>query len=266
MTDRVVGLVSSPDTFEMRCMAAQLHLDGRGFLSAWTAGRIHGLRRMRSDPIHLTIPETVRRDVPSWVEVSHCSWFDEADRTTQTNGLVVATPLRMLFGLAAVYNQYRFERAAEDAWHRQLLTPTSAADYLQLHRCRGKNGVTRMRIWLERALDQSAPAESGLEQLLLESIEAVGLPTPVRQHRLTLPSGEEIRLDIAWPTVRLAVEPGAAWWHGGDLRQRHDQARDRACSEEGWHIIRFDDSLRDDPMAAARQIQRIHSTRSTPNF
>ena len=56
-------------------------------------------------------------------------------------------------------------------------------------------------------------------------IERVGLPTPVRQLPLTLPSGEIIHLDLAWPDVRLAVEPGHSWWHGGDLRQRADQAR-----------------------------------------
>ena len=31
------------------------------------------------------------------------------------------------------------------------------------------------------------------------------------------------------------------WWHGGDARQRLDQARDAACGEVGWQIVRFDE-------------------------
>ena len=45
-----------------------------------------------------------------------------------------------------------------------------------------------------------------------------GLPEPIRQHPLLLLTGELIHLDIAWPEVRLAVEPGHSWWHGGDTR------------------------------------------------
>ena len=101
--------------------------------------------------------------------------------------------------------------------------------------------------------------------LVLECVVRVGLPAPVPQYSLVLPSGELIHLDMAWPDVLLAVEPGDSCWHGGAMRQRQDHARDRACGELGWHIIRFDESIRDDPMAAARQIRRIHATRTSRN-
>ena len=121
-----------------------------------------------------------------------------------------------------------------------------------------------MHTWLDHALEQERPAQSGLEQLVLECVQRVGLPAPVRQFPLVLPSGELIHLDMAWPDICLAVEPGDSWWHGGAMRQRQDHARDRACGELGWHVIRFDESLRDDPMAAARQIRRIHAARTCP--
>jgi very-short-patch-repair endonuclease len=64
----------------------------------------------------------------------------------------------------------------------------------------------------------------------------------------------------------LAVEPGAARWHAGALQQRRDHARDRGCSELGWHVVRFAESLRDDPMAAARQVLRIYTARHRQKF
>jgi len=166
---------------------------------------------MPSGTIHFTIPLGPLPKSPPWADIHRTSWYDPAlDRETLDDGLIVAAPMRMLFGLAAVFNQFRFERAAEDAWHRKLITPDCAADYLQQHRCRGKNGVVRIERWLEKALTQNRPAQSGLELSLLQSLEELALPAPIKQHPLILPGGETIHLDIAWPSIRLAVEPGAS--------------------------------------------------------
>lgn len=119
-----------------------------------------------------------------------------------------------------------------------------------------------MERWLEGSLDRNRPTQSDLERVLLEALEQRSLPVPERQFPLVLESGEEIHLDIAWPHIRLGVEPGGSWWHGGDEGQRKDQARDRACSELGWTIIRFDETLRDNPGRAADQIERIHRRRT----
>jgi hypothetical protein len=261
----IVRLASSPETFLMRCSAAQLHARPVGFLSGWTAARLVGLRSMPSTPVHFTAPTAYRRRPPEWVDLHVSRWYDEADRFEGPYGLTLARPMRMLWGLAAAFNQLRFERAAEDAWHLGLITPSEAAEYLEAHRCRGKDGVERVEVWLRRSLTQDRPAQSNLERRLLEVFEDIGLPTPLRQHPVVLRSGETIHLDIAWPDIKLAVEPGAAWWHGGDLGMRRDQARDRACLDVGWRTIRFDESVRDDLRAAARQVARIHRQLSIAN-
>jgi hypothetical protein len=38
-------------------------------------------------------------------------------------------------------------------------------------------------------------------------------------------------------------------------------ARDRACGEVGWDIKRFDEAMRDNPLAAARQIKNLYHQR-----
>lgn len=259
----VLRLASSPETFMMRCAALQLRFRGNGFLSGWTAARIRGLRKMPEGTIHFTTPSNTSQLWPEWLEIHRTGWYEpRLDQERHNDGLIVATPMRMLFGLAAAFNQFRFERAAEDAWHRKLITPQEAANYLQQHRCRGKDGVSTIERWLEKALTQGAPAQSGLEQSLLDSLDGLSLPSPIRQHPLTLPSGETVHLDIAWPDIRLAIEPGSSWWHGGDLAQRKDQARDRSCGEQGWHIIRFDETMRDDLHESAQQVVRIYRRRT----
>ena len=81
---------------------------------------------------------------------------------------------------------------------------------------------------------------------MLDAVRRAGLPEPERQYPVTLATGEVVHLDLAWPDAQLAVEPGHSWWHGGDLKARADFARDRACGEVGWHVMRYDESARDD--------------------
>ena len=261
VTRRTLRIASSPETFLARCQAVSLEVGAVGFLSGQTAARLHGLRGMRTDRVEVTIPAGRRLKLPDWAGVGYTSWYSASDRDRGRDDLAVAAPTRMLFSLAATFNQYRFERAAEDAWHLALVSPREASDYLELHRCRGKNGVARMERWLERTLARNRPSQSGLELDLLAAIDRIGLPTPERQHPLTLVDGEVIHLDIAWPSVRLGVEPGASWWHGGDARQRLDQARDVACGEVGWQILRFDEQAVANAVSVVKRIRTVFDHR-----
>lgn len=125
---------------------------------------------------------------------SNCTWASAASSAPRPpparrdDGLLVATPLRTLFGLAATLHPFRFARAAEDAWNLGLITPEAAADYLERHRCRGKDGVSVLEEWLDGVVGRERPAQSGLEQLLLECLAAVGLPEPVRRIFQTRPT------------------------------------------------------------------------------
>jgi very-short-patch-repair endonuclease len=258
----VFRFASSPESFLMRAMAVQHATAPSGYLNGWTAARLVGLRKMPDSPIHVTVPTGINRSLAPWVDCHRSRWYTDDDRIVRSDGLIVATPMRMLFALAAAFNQYRFERAAEDAWHLGLITPAQAADYLEAHRCRGKDGVATMERWLERALERTRPTQSDLERILIEALERRALPQPQRQYPIELASGATIHVDIAWPDVRLAVEPGGVWWHGGDHGQRKDQDRDRACSEVGWLTVRFDDAMRDDPERAADQVERIYRRRA----
>lgn len=258
----VVRLTSSADTFLGRCHALQIRFGDVGVLSGWTAGRLMGLRAMRREPMFLTVREGVRRSPPPWAALHLTRWFDDdVERWRHPDGLVTASPMRTLWSLAALFNQHRFERAAEDAWHLGLVTPAEAAIYLDQHRCRGKDGVLRLETWLERSAGHDRPAQSNLERHLLQALERQALPIPARQHSLELATGEIVHLDIAWPTIRLAVEPGASWWHGGDLGMGRDQARDRACGEVGWQVVRFDETARNDIDGAAAEVARIYHRR-----
>ncbi len=110
---------------------------------------------------------------------------------------------------------------------------------------------TACRRWSDgssAAQAQSEPAQSGLEQALSARHRRAGgrararpaVSAPVAQRRDD-PSRHRV---AARPT---GGGTGSSWWHGGDLGQRRDQARDRACGELGWMVVRYDESFLEDP-------------------
>lgn len=253
-------LAGQPMAFETRAMAAQLHFGARAFLDGTTAGAIHGLRSMPRSLIMVTTAGRLHRIAPPWIRASTTTVVIDGDIVWH-NGFRVAHPRRALLTLAGQFNAHRYERAAEDAWHRGLVTPEEISDYLDHVRRPGLAGVAIVDRWLAAALPRRRPSQSGLEVDALVAIRGAGLPEPERQYPIRLPSGELIHFDLAWPDVLLAVEPGHTWWHGGDLRTRADAARDRACGELGWQVMRFDQGMREDLVGAALQIGRTYERR-----
>lgn len=262
MATGVYRVGGAPDTFEARCSAATLFGGDVGFVSGSSAGRLLGLRRMHADVVDFTVPDGFRTAPPWWMKLRTTNWYDPVEhRSPYDGGIMVATPLRMMFGLARQFNQRRFDKAADDAWQLGLITPRAVLDFLQANRASGKNGVTRLERWVERALEQSAPSESYLERDLIAELERIGLPTPVRQFPLVLRTGERIRLDAAWPAIRLGVEPGHSWFHRFDGGQERDHLRDAACGELGWQILRLNEKMLLDVRGVARTVARVYRQR-----
>lgn len=258
----VVAVAGVELSLEGRALAAQLAAGPGAFVSGPTAGLLHGLRSMPHERLEVTVMQRFSSNVIAPHRLAVTSWVDEArDVIVRPDGLRIASPLRMLFGLAGQFNRYRFERAAEDVWHRGLATPADAEEYLSAIRRSGRTGVRRMEEWLERTSLRPRPSQSGLEVHFAQLIERAGLPAPERQYPLELASREVVKLDLAWPDARLAIEPGHSWWHGGDEQQRKDQARDRACAVVGWHVLRYDETAQLHPSATARELRALYERR-----
>jgi very-short-patch-repair endonuclease len=257
----VLLVASHPSTFEAEAMAVQLHTAPDGVLSSTTAARLLGLRGMPTRPIRALVSRRTRTDLPSWVHKASSSWLVEATDVMTIRGFRLIRPVRMLLTLAELFNDFRFERAAEDAWHLDLVSPEEASVFLANYRRQGRAGIAGFERWLNRTAHRKRPSQSGFELDILGAIRRAGLPEPQRQHPVTLLTGEVVHLDFAWPAVMLGVEPGHSWWHGGDLRMRADAARDRACTAVGWEVVRYDEVARADLAGVGRELRTIYERR-----
>jgi hypothetical protein len=253
-------------SFEMKALAAQLYCGPRCFLSGQTAGALLGLRSMWRRPIRVTVPATARVTVPDWVRLRRVAYTATSDVITLESGHRVSCPLLTLFQLASELNEFGFHRAAEDMWKLELIGPDESRSYLSWIRRSGKGGVAVFEAWVEKVGDRARPSQSGLELDLLDSMLGAGVPEPERQFPLTLIGGKKIELDFAWPELRLAVEPGDSWWHGGEMGTRRDRARANACGEIGWQLHFLDESLKDDLPGVGRTVRNIYEARRNPPF
>ncbi len=120
----------------------------------------------------------------------------------------MSSPLRTLLRCGATGPIVRFEKIAEQLWNKKLITPKEAAVYLSEVRRSGRRGIERFELWLDKAIDRERPSQSALEIDLAVAVVKAGLPEPVRQHPLMLLAEKLIHVDIAWPEVRLGLEPG----------------------------------------------------------
>jgi very-short-patch-repair endonuclease len=99
---------------------------------------------------------------------------------------------------------------------------------------RGRNGTGVLRSIAQQALPDEQ-LESVLEMRLLALVRRVGLPEPVLQHRIEA-NGRPVRLDLAWPEIRAAVEGDGHRWHATSQRVARDRARRRAIRAAGWTL------------------------------
>jgi hypothetical protein len=96
------------------------------------------------------------------------------------------------------------------------------------------------------------------------TVKRAGLPEPVRQHPLTLLDGIEIHIDVAWPELRLGLEPGHSLFHLGDVYGPKDLSRFMRCNEVGWLIVPINEEMKHDLDGLACRIRQIYETRRTP--
>ena len=108
-------------------------------------------------PVHYTGPTRLQLRFPEWVETHRSRWYDESDVVIRADGLRARDA-----AAHAVRDGRRLQPVPVRTRRRGRVAsrppdPASAADYLERHRCRGKDGVSTMERWLERC-DGAPPA------------------------------------------------------------------------------------------------------------
>jgi hypothetical protein len=174
--------------------------------------------------------------------------FDQANPpdTVFRCGVQVSSPTRCAIELAGVVSADELELALDYFLMERLTAVSVMFGALERYGSAGRKGTAHLRRLLIERRDGQGLVASWLEQGLVAAIRRCGLPPPTRNFELRS-GGRVRRLDLAWPTLRVAVEAMGARWHGSFGSQIGDVQRERSLTVDGWQILMATVADRKDP-------------------
>jgi Protein of unknown function (DUF559) len=242
-----------------RAAAALLVAGQHAVLSGCTALALHGLTAVETEKIHVTVPYA--RSVRSRTAlIVHHHELAEAD-VQQLGGLAV----HRLDLAMADYLCRGPKRTAFAAWDEALARlPTEQGLTLRNHVDQrleirpDRRGVVKAKMLLDLATGKAdSPPESIFRLLVAEA----GFPIPEAQYPICTIDGRELyRLDMAWPTLRIALEYDGYAAH--EARGEYDTERDTRLRGRGWIVIRATAEDLADPQRVLGELKVAFARRS----
>jgi len=214
-----------------RAAAAQLTAGPRAALCGVTAVQLYGCECVASPIVHIVVPygRVVRSRCGL---VAHHGRFLPED-IQEIDGLhvlaldrVIADLLCLLPWRGRARDALRHAGAAHETFRKAVAA--------RLEGRPDNRGTVRARGLLDLGSERAeSPPESWLRLVLIEH----GFPLPDVNWAITTPDGRElVRLDLAWPRLRICVEYDGWEAHAG--REAEDAARAAELRRHGWIVIR----------------------------
>jgi hypothetical protein len=230
----VYSLGGAPRSLEQSVLAACLAGGATARASFACAAALWGIDGFRPGPVEITVDRARRVRLPG--VIVHQSAVP--DQVLARRSIPVASVARTLCDLTATKHHKMVERAVDDCLRRRLVTIDELHTAYDSIAGRGRHRSTVMRSILEWRGPEHHPGESPGEERVLQLLVATGLPRPVQQHELRV-NGRTIRLDLAYPELRIAIEFDGWTYHATRSVFDNDRARANELELLGWTVLRF---------------------------
>lgn len=217
-----------------RLLAAWLWGGDGAIASHRGAAYLHGLDGVEEPVADLYLPRATRS--PNSFIVVHRTGNLRRGQTEMARGMRITRPTRTLLDLGSVLSEESLELAVESALRMGLTSVASLRRLLHEFDGSRRPGPSRLRR-LIRSRGGGAPSESPLEVRTFRLLRNNGVP-PVRQHPVTLLAGDAVRIDLAYPEERLAIECDSLRFHTGRERMQRDVRKQNGLSAKGWRMLR----------------------------
>ena len=224
----------APDGFYPSVLAACLAAGPTARASFACAARLWELDGFSHSSVEITVDRARRARIPG--AVVHQS--SVTDDTVEVAGVPVASVARTLCDLTAVSRPWIVERAVDECLRRRIVT---LADLTKVHTAlagRGRRRCTVMREILAWRAGGLHPGDSAPEVRIVKLLRLAGLPLPIQQYELRA-GGRQLRIDLAYPQARLAIEYDGWEFHSTRGAFDRDRARANDLQLLGWTVLRF---------------------------
>jgi hypothetical protein len=233
---RVYRMAGAPRTWEGRALAAVLSA-GDAVLSHRSAAHLWGLEGFGPPGrIDVTVPRPRHPDRRPGLAVHRTRAWHLVDRRIRR--LVPVTgPARTLVDLCAVADDGEAVAALDEIRRLRLASWAELWEALVRHAVRGRSGVARYRRALDRRWGRRVP-DTTFARLFMAMVDEAGLPTPEAEHVVRHGRGA-VRVDLAYPRRRLAVELDGKGTHHTERAFEADRSRDNRLRLAGWTVLRY---------------------------
>lgn len=223
-------------------MAAICLRSPTALICSLTAAELWTLRRTAKDEkIHVLVPQSASAAFDALgtsVVIHRCRQIDKQDIVTRADGIRLTSPTRTLLDIADIVRDSAAESIMEQLINSDMGTmATHVSTLARLGHARRPGTATMARVIAGRPKWRAA-MQSDLEARVFAEVVRQGLPVPETQYAITLPTGERIRLDFAWPRFKIVLEVDHPFWHAGVDASHRDKRRDRKAAMVGWLTIR----------------------------
>ncbi len=215
----------------LACQAALARLPASTVLAGPSAAFVHGVEHAAgfTDEIHVITPTSVRLGVQRRLRVHHTD-LSPSELATGA-GLPRTTATRAAWDVATWLPPVAAVPVVDTLLARGLTT--LPALHALVERYAGRPGWRRAeKVFGLADMGAQSPPESGLRVRLVLG----GLPRPVAQLPIRLPSGLVLHPDLAWEEWKVAVEYDGHW-HADPDQLHRDRRRLNQLVTAGWTVL-----------------------------
>lgn len=226
---------------EVQLMAAVCQRHPGALIAFLNAAKYWKWRRLPSVVgVHALVAHGSSPVIPG-VVVHRCRDIAPVDVVELPDGIRLTSPPRTLFDCADLLGASAAASVLEQLLDSGTCTLGTVLGTVTRLARPGRPGSRTMLQVIAAREPWHAALQSDLEHRVLEAIRLAGMPPPVPQYRLQLPTGRTIRLDFAWPDAKVALEIDHPTWHAGAESTHRDKQRDRKAATLGWVVSRITD-------------------------
>jgi very-short-patch-repair endonuclease len=216
-------------------LAAALACGPAALLSHRSAAVLWGLLEQRKHGQDIDVMAPNRRGrTPVGIASHRIGSLCNADRTV-LRGIPCTNVPRTLLDLAAVVHPALLRRAVAEAEVLRIVDLAGVRELIR--RNRGRRGVARLRLLVDRLDPQTSKTRSELERRFLALCNRAKLPRP--EVNATLHVGTMLyRPDFLWRDARLVIEADSRKFHDTFSAFDSDRRREQDLMREGWRVCR----------------------------
>jgi hypothetical protein len=247
-------------------MAACLAAGPSAAASHLAAAALWGAEQALSGRVEITTFDNRDHRLPG--VMTHRSRLDEANAITTFHDIPIVVPALTVVQVAATCHPVLVKSIANDLVKRHWTNFPAILGWLDIVGDRRRPALRELCL---EAIDVGGHDDSPPARRLARSLRRAGVAPFELDYQVATPDGI-LRIDIAWPRVRVGLEYNGARDHDGPPAQ-HDDARRRCrLAAMGWTMLDANRGMTDDEIVgwvqralARAQIDREQRSRSRPD-